>query len=931
MAANDFGILLQTKFRMPVLRSHINDRDRLHRVGDPASGVPLTLVQAPAGYGKTTFLQQCAQRLLSAGHHLAWVSYDREDDRIDAVLAYFVAAIGHACPPISQKLAQYFEAYRVGHETALITAVINLLENSGEPLVIILDDLHCLADDNAHRFLQYFVKNLPRTTKCILSSREGLQWIWADQPLSDRFAVVDADMLRFTDAETVEYLELVHGSRIAPKVVHDITKKTEGWIAAIQLLGTAIDGMSDDASFDKLFSGKSKILFDQLADATLKSLSAEDLAFLLQVAPLGRFTAALARHVTGLDNAEEILGKIDSMNLFLISLDSTQTWFRFHALFKEFLVRRLEVDTAYDGKAIHAAASQWFSSADLPIEATHHALMSGDIGQASRLLDAAIPRLVRYSQRSLLVSWLEHVSPSTTLEISVNAILAVIWSHISAREFDKATALVLRAEEILSSEQPPAYAQITPKDRPCLELAKVAIQRYEEPGCDNAQRIRDIDKTLASNWYLERGIAEHEMGHNHWQKNELEKAYIAFLEARSQTEIDSHLSLLVDSVSNMADIRLQQGRVRDSSRLAEEVLDRLNNQPQHVKANAGIEIPAVGHSRLILAEVFYETGAFDDAKRQLDAAEGLVLLRGMPELILRGRLLRAEFDTMEMGAEMRAARFLDIGSIALHADVNDATNRLYARQVWTQIEAGHLPTAEAILEKNGLPVNSHGPSPQFKIRPAKEQLYIALGYYHIAAGNYSAALNWLRHMANWARQSGRQTSLARVHGLLAICFQQQKRPDDAMRAVREMMIIGEQHELFMSIAKLSPRLDELIQIYCSLRARQFDRHQVHDAPVYANRFVAPRGYAGPSSVMFADDDHDEAVYVTDEYVEALTDREKEILLLVEKGLKNQEIADELLIAITSVKWHIKNIFAKLDVRRRTQAVAKARGLKILAS
>ena len=931
MAASDFGILLQTKFRMPVLHSRIHARERLHQWSDLNSWAPLTLVEAPAGYGKTTYLQQCAERLLAAGAYLAWVSYDREDDRADAALAYFVAAISHACPPISSKILLFFEAYREGNEIELMTAIINLLEDWGEPLVIILDDLHWLTRDEIHQYLQFFVRNLPSTARCILSSRERWRWNWIDRPLGDQLTVIDADMLRFTDSETHEYLELIHGATIEPGAIRSILKKTEGWIAAIQLLGASIDGLASDGSFDRLASGRSKIQFDQLADATLKSLSAEDLAFLLQVAPLGRFTAPLARHVTGLENAEAILSKIEAMNLFLIALDGSRTWFRFHALFREFLVRRLDADATYNIKFIHAAASEWFSLADLPIEATHHALLSGDLTQVSRLLDTAIPRLVRYSQRSLLVSWLEHVSPSTTLEISVNAILAVIWSHISAREFEKATALVIRTEEILSSDDPPSYAQITPKDRPCLELAKVAIQRYEEPDRDNSQRIRDIDKTLASNWYLERGIAEHEMGHIHWQKNDLERAYIAFLEARSQTETDSHLSLLVDSVSNMADIRLQQGRLRDSRRLAEEVLDRLSTQPNYVDAQSGIEIPAVGHARLILAEIFFEAGELAQATPQLEAAEALVLLRGIPELILRGRILRAEIDAAGLSAERRAARFLDIGSLPLHADVNDATNILYARQIWTQIEAGQMQTAEAILEKNGLPVHNHGPSPQFKIKAAKERLYIALSYYHIAAGNYAAALSWLRHLASWARQSDRQMSLARIHGLLAICYQQQNRPDEAMRSVREMMMIGEQHELFTTIASLSPRLDVLIQNYCAIRARQFDHHEIQNAPLYASRFMRSGAISSASLTPSTGGDPDDITDFVDDYVEPLTDREKEILQLIERGLKNQEIADELLIAITSVKWHNKNIFAKLDVRRRTQAIAKARSLKLLAS
>jgi len=916
------GILLQTKFRMPVLKSGVSDRERLNKYAATILSTPLTLVRAPAGYGKTTFLQQCARQLAAHSIKLVWVGYDVEDNRTDIALAYFVAALGYACKPIAGKLKHHFEAYREGAEQQLLTAIINILDEWRQPIVIMLDDLHTITNSTVHESFRFFIKNMPDTVRCILASRETLPWGFTNLPSNEYLAIIDADTLRFTASETMQLLNDVQAQNIDATVVQGITDKTEGWIAAIQLFAASLHKTGQHIHLDRHLSGKNKLLFDYLAEVTLQNLDDETLAFLLQTAPLGRFTVELCSLITGFDNVADIIGRLDAENLFLVPLDNEQTWFRFHALFNEFLLTKLQQDKRFDRKVIHATASKWFSGADLPIEAMHHALAAEDMEQVSQLLDSAARRSVRYSQRNLLVSWLEHISPDTILKAGVNATLAIIWSHISAREFEKASALVQKADEILSASEPPEYGKILPQDRPCLELAKVAIQRYEQPEKDNSNRVREIYSSLKSNWYLERAIADGEMGYIHWQRNELERAYVAFLEARAQTEAAQYHSLLADAMSCMADIRLQQGRLKDSYRLAEETMDRLGEQ-------AGMDIPATGHSQLILAEILFEQGEIDKVPAQLKSAENLVNLRGMPELILRSKLLRAKLEASEYTPEKKAEHFLKIGALSLHEDVNDATHQLYALQIWSLIEAGQLEMAEAILLKHGMPLSSPGPSPQFKVKTAKEHLYLALGYFHLAQQNFLPALNWFRFMAAWARRSGKNVSLARTQGLLAVCYLGQKRHDDAMRAIREMVMIAEQYELHTSIITLAPQIDALIQDYCAIRQQQFEQGDVASAPSYAAKLI---GLASPDTKQPGAHDPEEGDGLDreDDYIESLTDREKEILLLIEKGLKNQEIADELLIAITSVKWHVKNIFAKLDVKRRTQAVAKARSLKILS-
>ncbi len=919
--AIDPSILLQTKIRPPRLRSGLHWRARLQVQLERILATRLTLVRAPAGYGKTTFLRQCAELLERRDEIVAWVSFDRSDNRPDLALAYLSAAFGVHDPDINDRMAPHFERLRDGREIELVSALINVLAGWNRNVVLILDDLHALSHPALHEALRFFIKNSPAAVRFVLSSRETLPLDLDRLPDPADVAVIDAGILKFTEAETIDLVTTAGGIAKDATILRVLVEKTEGWIAAIQLVMSSVG----EANFDirNCLSGSNPLLFDYLASAVLSRQDPQIQSFLLQTAPLGRFTANLCEAITANTNAHRILKLLEDQNVFLIPLDNKREWFRYHALFAEFLLAKLELEDSHDRARIHAAASRWFQGHGLAMEALQHALAAEDADQVTTLLDGAARQSLRYSQLNLLVGWLDQLPPDAILRAGVNATLAVIWAYIFTRHFDKAQALIDKVSSILDGQSHPAGGDLSPKDRPCLELAKIALERFLAPDRDRYAYVNEIRGQLGANWNLERALADIELGHIYWRRDELEKAYVSMLEARAQAEAARYLFLMADVLSFMAEIRLQQGRLADSQRLCEEVVARFS-------ARADDAIPASGFAHLVLAEIRYEQGRLEDALENLRVADRLNRQRNSPDLILRGKLLEARVGMTALQPQECAEHLLEITNTAIHEKTSEVANQLYGMQISALARAQNLDAAEALLISHGVPVRSPGPPPQMAISRAEEPLYLALGVFHLASGKLATALNWLRFLMNWHRFTGREIAQARSIGMVALCHRAQGRTEDSMRLVRELLQMGERLGLCQTILDLGSEVRPLLQQYCEFRDMQFARGEVRQSAAYARALLDREGIPTPTRARQSDPNLAETGRAaTADLGKLLSRREHEVLRLVGKGMTNQEIADELLIAVTSVKWHVKNIFSKLDVSSRTHAVARARDAGVI--
>jgi LuxR family maltose regulon positive regulatory protein len=919
--AVDPNILLQIKIVPPVLRTEVCHRPRLLERLQQPQPAQLTFVRAPAGYGKTTFLQQVADLVHRSGEHVSWLSFDRSDNQVEIALAYLSAAFGQVNPAINELMAAHFERLKHGAEIQLMSALIRALEQWGEPVMLIVDDLHNITRPVVQECLRFFVSHAPPQVRCVFASREPLPWEFEFLADPTKTRMIDAGLLRFSAPETLHLLKDIRGYRLDNEAVYALAEKTEGWIAGIQLFASSIGRSAHGMVLDQQISGSNAALFEYLAGAVLREQSPEISAFLMQTAPLGRFTAELCQTITGNDNAYALIGQLERENLFLVPLDANRQWYRYHTLFAEFLVAKLQREHAYDLTAIHRKASRWFQANALPMEAMQHALAAGDADQVAALLDTAARHSMRYSELNMLVGWLDQMPPDEILRAGVNATLAVIWAYIACRQFDKAQGLIAKVQAILDGRTPPAHGEISPRDRPCLELAIIALERQLRPEKDNSLRIREIRERLSADWNLERAIAEMELGHLHLRRNELEQAYVAMLQARAQAEAEGYFLLMADVLSLMADIRLQQGRLTDSRRLCEEVVERFSNRQ-------GRAMPAIGFAHLILAEVDYEQNCIDEAYERLRLAHVLNKQRNSPELTLRGKLLAARIEARTLEPAAQTEHLLQIANSAIHGGCSAVANQLYGMQICALARSQQLQAAQAMLASHGMPVSSSGPAPQLPIDAAEEPLYLALGYYHYAAHNYGVALNWFRLLLQWSRRSGREISQARATALIALTYAAQNRTKDAMRTVRELVQIAERPGLARCIFDLDEKMRLLLRQYCEVRETRSQRDDEEQSAVYARRLLEIAETQGRICGAGAAP-AEPAAPKTPGIAEPLTRRELEVLRLVNEGRSNQEIADELLIAATSVKWHMKNIFSKLYVSSRTQAIARAREAKII--
>ncbi|HEX2492328.1 MAG TPA: LuxR C-terminal-related transcriptional regulator [Steroidobacter sp.] len=920
--ATNPNILLQIKIVPPVLRADLCQRPRLLERVHEGRLPQLTLVRAPAGYGKTTLLQQIAEVVQRRGEHVAWLSFDRSDSHVELALAYLSAAFGQINPAINERMAPHFERLKGGAEIRLISALIRALEQWNEPVVLIIDDLHNIIDPIAQECLRFFVNNAPPHVRCVFASREPLPWEFERLADPTRTQLIDAAVLRFTAAETLHLLKEVRGYRLDENAVNSLAEKTEGWIAGIQLFASSIGKSDHGMTLDRKISGSNAMLFEYLAGAVLSGQSEEVSSFLLQTAPLKRFTAELCQRITGNENAHQIIGQLERENLFLVPLDANRQWYRYHMLFAEFLAAKLQRERKYDLNAIHRKASRWFQANRLPMEAMQHALAANDQEQIAALLDAAARQSMHYSQLNMLVGWLDQMPPDAILRAGVSATLTVIWAYLCCRHFDKAQGLIAKVQAILDGETDASHGEISPKDRPSLELAIIELERQLLPHKDNLSRIRDIRERLGANWNMERAIADTSLGLAHLRRNELELAYVAMLEARAQAEAAGHFFIMAEVLSSMADVRLQQGRLADSRRLCEEVVERFSTR------KAG-PIPQTGFAHLILAEIDYEQNRIDEAYERLRVADALNKQRNNPEVILRGRLLAARIEARTLDAASQTDHLLQITNAGIHWESSEVANQLFAMQVCALARSHQLQAAHAMLVNRGMPVSSSGPPWQLPLSAAEEPLYLALGSYHFAAQNYGAALNWFRFLLQWSRRSGREISQARHTALIALAHAAQNRSEDAMRTLREMLQIGARLGLGRCICDLGEEMQLLLKQYCEVRETQFKRGGERDPTAAYARQLLELSNARRTVPSVGAESPEAGAPGAQELADPLTRRELEILRLVTEGMSNQEIADELLIARTSVKWHIKNIFSKLYVSSRTQAIARAREARLI--
>ncbi|HEU4387331.1 MAG TPA: LuxR C-terminal-related transcriptional regulator [Blastocatellia bacterium] len=903
--------LLTTKLHVPAGRTRLVPRERLINVLLAGLNRRLTAISAAAGSGKTTLVTEFARR---AERPVAWISLDSGDNDPMQFLAYLIAALSRVDPRIGRSLGALLQSSHPPTLSSCIVALANDIAAAHAEPLIVFDDYHTITSDEIHKAVSQLVTSLPPGPHTVLASRTNLPFSVALLRGRDELTEVRMSDLRFTLVEATEFLRDVMQLDLTAETIAELEARTEGWITGLQLAALSLQRRVDGAEFLKAFSGRHNYVLDYLVDEVIAQQPPAVQTFLLQTAILNRLAGPLCDAVTGQTGGEQILSDLENRNLFLIALDDERRWYRYHHLFSEFLLDRLREKVDASGVAnLHRRASLWFQECGLVSESLEHAFAAGDYDTAARLIEANADQLYAKGAIPTLQRWLDRL-PDEVFDARPRAAIYRGWVLFFAGEgsqnketiFEQADSYLRRAERLSqdhSSEDSREQLGMIYAVRTAMASAMPA---RKSPVCAQRDLAMTIQCGQRALEYLPkenlgwRCVVNVSLGYAYQIVGDIAAAIRCFSDAAKLGHAGGNLSGALFAFSNWATLLVMQGKLAETERVYTEAL------------RAGKEGEADSHHLtgqiyVGLGRLFYERNQLDEAASFLSQAISQAEAAGarVPQVLISlARVKWAQGD--QPGARALAEQ--------ANEQLEQPMHQLFA--IRARLEHLRLLLADGNVEAATNWLRTSAPSSDEEPTSWREAEFVALARVLIALKQPAKALEVLDKLWKSASASKRTGSLIEIATVQAAAHHAAGNPDAAQENLGRALEMGEPETYTRVFVDEGDRIHEVLgQLYQTLKKRDISLGFSRD---YVERLLLVVKATAP--------ERSTAQGVT--LVEEFSERELEVMRLIAAGLSNQEIADKLFVAVTTIKWHVTNIFGKLGVRTRTQAVAKAKHLNL---
>jgi LuxR family maltose regulon positive regulatory protein len=905
-----YASLIQTKLYRPRMGSDLISRPRLIERLNARLGGKITLVCAPAGFGKTTLLAAWVEEI---DRPTAWLSLDEHDDELASFVRSLTAALQNIFPDAFGAMANLLQATRFPALDSLVALFTNDLADLPEDLLLVLDDYHRIRTSEVHRLLEQLVEHLPAQVHLVLSSRTDPQLPLARWQAQGHLHELRGSDLRFTLEETEAFLAHELGSIAAHEVAGVLEERTDGWIAVLRLAALSLHNAPDQTAFlERLGDATERTISRYLVEEVLNQLASDVQELLDRMSMLEQFCTGLCRAIMGSDTSnaqvQATLEWLERSNLFLVPLDRRQGWYRFHHLFQGLLQERLQQRLSQEEIALlHRRASAWYAEQGLLEKALEHALVGGDAPGATRLVEEYFFRAYEQEEWVQLERWL-HLLPEEQIQGSPVLLFARAWIAQARGQLTDIPLLLTTAEQLLETNDSDASESGNSQTRILRALIAMIWSEFQY-----------FTGQVQASWQSARSALEWIPPGEEYITNHvlLTLAFPSLANGQEDVVLAQLQQALRDQSTNLKGtarllfaqglLYLDAGKLHQAEHTARHLL-RITLQ--------GDLTLSQNYAHWLLGVVHYEWDKMDAAVYHYSAllanqhlAHFLVVRDAICGLALayqaRGlgkeaqetarALLALMQEQRNMGGLMAAYAFL--GRLALLQDKVEEASR------WLEL-AGEQKVWGSMLFLEDPPIT-------------KARLLLAKGDIISVAQGEMILTHLLQHVK--AMHSTRKT--IKVLALQAWAYDLQGRETEAFAVLEQALALGCPGGFVRAFTDLPP----LLKVVAELRRHRKEQMEPDDKlDAYLQAILVAMSPAPEQAVSTRE-------LMRQEGLDPLTERELQILYLLEKGLTNREIASELVVTPGTVKLHTRHVYRKLSVNNRQTAVTLARALGLLAA
>lgn len=892
--------LLTTKLFIPPARADLVLRPRLTDRLNEGVKRQLTLISAPAGFGKTTLL---GEWIPTSERCVTWVSLDKNDNDPIRFWNYVVAALQMLQSDLGKNTQALLESAQPPTFETILTSLVNEITAFPDQFVLVLDDYHVIEAQPVHQTLSFLLEHQPRNMHLVLATRADPPLALARWRARGQITELRVADLRFTTVESTTFLNEVMEIGLIEEDVAALDTHTEGWIAGLQLAALSMHGRDDISAFIQAFTGDDRYILDYLIEEVFRRQPEPVQNFLLATSILHRLCGSLCDALTAQHDGQEVLINLERANLFIFPLDNVRQWYRYHHLFADLLRFRLRQTQPETIVELHRRASHWFERNGFMEEAIEHAIAAKDWDRATGLIETVALKMLTRWQQGLLQTWIKLLSDQA-LEKRPDLCLWYAYGFLQNGEYDECESYLQKAE--LAWQNAPSDHKL---------YAVWAARAYV--GFARANTVASLQagqKAVAlahPDDHLQQALSRMGLALSYLLNGRYREAETTFSDAIAAAEKVGHHIVYFASSMWLSVALATQGRLRQA-------MTTLQRAVQH--GSLQIPLPAI-MTLSLQCDLENEWNNAETAERHL--RECLEIKRRNPRnwLLALGAIRALVQRLWQHDERSEAMRLIDhqLESAQKHRNAL-VIRQLQALQAQLSLWEHDLAAAAQWAEASHLATDEN-----FSV--GREIEYLTFVRVLFAQTRYDEAITLLNRLQRTVEADGRMRCLLEILVLQALAYRSQGQTQPAMHALERALTLAEPEGYIRTFVDEGAPMVELL--------RQFMRDQQKTSPPDSSRvlqnYVLKLLAAFPSELApAAMQTHKTSAALPASYlIDPLSERELEILKLIANGLSNPEIGRKLFVATSTVKRHINNIYAKLNVHTRTQAVAKGKELKVL--